>query len=120
MVSDRLGDPGWPATAGAGDSTRAAGAAAVTAAASAAASTAAVVPLVLDWGRQGCNGERRAGGQGKESRKENENSLKQTYLVAKGEHRSNMMNSLSNDSHTADIKSLFYITPSRPAIFNLH
>lgn len=53
MVSDRLGDPGWPATAGAGDTTTAAGAAAVSAAAAAATSTTAVVPLVLDWGRQG-------------------------------------------------------------------
>lgn len=53
MVSDRLGDPGWPATAGAGDATTAAGAAAVTTAAPAAASTTAVVPLVLDRGRQG-------------------------------------------------------------------
>lgn len=56
MVSDRLGDPGWPATAGAGDATTAAGAAAVTTAAPAAASTTAVVPLVLDRGRQGCSG----------------------------------------------------------------
>jgi len=68
MVSDRLGDPGRPATAGAGDATTAAGDTAVTAAAPAAASTTAVVPLVLDRGRQGCNGaggevigERRAG-----------------------------------------------------------
>lgn len=84
MVSDRLGDPGWPATAGAGDSTRAAGAAAVTAAASAAASTAAVVPLVLDWGRQGCNGERRGGDHRKEGRTGNKNSLKQTFSSKRG------------------------------------
>lgn len=57
MVSDRLGDPGWPATAGAGHSTTAAGAAAVTTAAAAATSTTAVVPLVLDRRRQGCSGK---------------------------------------------------------------
>lgn len=82
MVSDRLGDPGWPATAGAGDAATAAGAAAVTAAAPAAASTAAVVPLVLDWGRQGCNGSRRGGDQGKEGRKGNRNSLKKKDMFA--------------------------------------
>lgn len=81
MVSDRLGDPGWPAAAGAGDATAAAGAAAATAAAPAAASTAAVVPLVLDWGRQGCTGGRRGGDQGKEGRKGDRNSLKQTCLL---------------------------------------
>lgn len=110
MVSDRLGDPGWPATAGAGDATTAAGAAAVTAAAPAAASTTAVVPLVLDWGRQGCNGGGRGGDQGKEGRKGNRNSLKQTCLLAKGECCSNKLNSLSNAGHDVDLKSLFCMT----------
>lgn len=85
MVSDRLGDPGWPATAGAGNATTAAGAAAVSAAAAAATSTTAVVPLVLDWGRQGCSGGGRRRDQGKEGRKGNRNSLKQTCLLAEWE-----------------------------------
>lgn len=84
MVSDRLGDPGWPATAGAGDATTtAAGAATVTAAAPAAASTTVVVPLVLDRGRQGCSGGEGRGDQGKGGRTGNRNSLKQTCLLAK-------------------------------------
>lgn len=99
MVSDRLGDPGWPATAGAGDATTAAGAAAVTAAAPAAASTTAVVPLVLDWGRQGCNGDGRGGDQEKEDRKGNRNNLNQTCLLAKGGCCSNTVKSLSNAGH---------------------
>lgn len=112
MVSDRLGDPGWPATAGAGDATTAAGAGAVTAAASTAASTTAVVPLVLNWGCQGCSRGGRGGNQGKEGRKGNSNSLNQTHLLAKGESCSNKVNSLSNAGHVIDLKTLFYITPS--------
>lgn len=80
MVSDRLGDPGWPATAGAGDSATAAGAAAVTTAAAAATSTTAVVPLVLDWRRQGCSGEGSGGDQGKEIGRGNRNSLNRCVL----------------------------------------
>lgn len=84
MVSDRLGDPGWPATAGAGDASTAAGAAAVSAAApAAAASTTAVVPLVLDRGRQGCSGGEGGRSQGKGGRRGKRNSLKQTCLLAK-------------------------------------
>lgn len=112
MVSDRLGDPGWPATAGAGDATTAAGAGAVTAAASTASSTTAVVPLVLNWGCQGCSRGGRGGNQGKEGRKGNSNSLNQTHLLAKGESCSNKVNSLSNAGHVIDLKTLFYITPS--------
>lgn len=65
----------------------------------------------LQWEREG-----RRSGKGGQEREQEQFLKKKTCLLAKGECCSNKISSLSDAGHAVDLKSLFYITPSWPAI----